>query len=686
MPSPSTPSDPSRQSRHPIRPALIVVLALTLLGASWWLIADIAGPDALMPRAWADALHVPALESPPYVGQELSFNDGAHRPPNSPQSMWVQYKSTKVNERTGRLVLHIENRSPSTGNLVFYLTRRPMPLSPGERITLEGSGELQTTDKRAEARLGFHAFDDQNHYVTEISDDRGKLVSGVEGKQALEQSHVRPQAANPHPRTITQLSPRLAVYNLAPGAKVDLTLDWSPPNISPLTKASTIQVTPWGASLSARPGKPWRFDVFGLGDANAPSPLTASIELRRGATLAFVSPARSAPSWATSGQVRDAWRLQLPASLSEGSYEARLTLHKGGRPHISQVLGQVDVSEKAGIWIGQNFHRYPGSSERSIGPLTLKPQFVRSFASDGWNPNEWWQGIDRYGWKGVDAWAQFHAPNGEKRLLLTFSGTPVWASTAPDQPSSMGWPGYAAPPRKELYPAYGRMVQATVARLKGRVMGVECWNEPDLAEFFTGSSTELADLCLLVRDHAKAVDPSISVICPQTTSARNLSLVMAAKTSDGRKLTDLCDFIGAHVYGAVGDDADGKPYDAFSLAQVVRDIQTTAARFGVNKPVAITEYGLSGCGSHPSEAHPQPFAAMSSADAGEALYQSLATLQASGVAMVAIYSYDEGNNDPGCRPGGSRARLLRLNSMGQQRPDPLVVDKFNQAVRDFGAQ
>jgi hypothetical protein len=335
---------------------------------------------------------------------------------------------------------------------------------------------------------------------------------------------------------------------------------------------------------------------------------------------------------------------------------------------------------------GMNFHRYPGSAEQAIGPLALNHQVARRISGDGWNPNVWWRGIDSYGWKGIDAWARFHAPKGEKRLLITFSGTPTWASAAPHQGSSMQLPGYAAPPRKELYPAYGRMVRATVERLQGQVLAVECWNEPDLGEFFTGTSTDMADLCGLVRDNAKSVDPSIAVICPQTTSVRNLALVMGAKTSDGRALPDLCDHLGIHIYGALGDDADGLPYDAYSVARVVRDIQTILARHGIHKPVAITEYGLITCEPHPTAAHPVPFARMSNEEAGEALYQSLATLQANGVALVALYSYDEGNNEPGCRPGGSRVRMMEMHGEGRQRPNPSLVGRFNQAVRDFGAR
>jgi hypothetical protein len=669
------------------RLGLVSLLAILLCGVSWWVIALIAGPDVFLPSAWAGASGAPRLEDPPYIGLEPSYNDGQQRPLNSANSLWIEHQTRKIDDRRGELRLRIENRSPVMGNVVVYLVRRAMKIDPGQQVSLTATATLVATDKQAEVGLGFHAYADQGPYVGQLGSPQATLVNGVEGAQALEMSYARPRAGdtNGGRQDIGMLSPRLAIYNIAPGAKLDLKVDWRSAGTDALRTDQAPTVTPWPAPLSAVPGRIWRFDALGLGSGALEGELTASIELRQGAKVAFKAD-RTTRAWGRTGTVRDPWRVPLPESVPPGTYEARLELRQGARSVVSQSLGTLQVAPHSGMWIGQTFHRYPGSAETKIGPLALSHQFVRSFANGAWDPNVWWPGVDRYHWKDIDKWARFHAPKGERRLLIVFSGSPTWASAAPDQPSSMKLPGYAAPPRKSLYPAYGRMVSATIERLKGRVMGVECWNEPDLAEFFTGSSTELADLCQLVHDNTKAVDPSIPVICPQTTSARALSLVMSARATDGRALHEMCDMIGNHVYGAMGDDAQGAAYDAFAVADVVRDIQSLMARHGVQKPVAITEYGLSSCGTRPTNAHPVPFVHMSNEAAGEALYQSLATLQASGVGLVALYSYDEGNTDPNCRPGGSRGRMLDLDAEGQQRPNRPVIERFNQAVRDFGAR
>jgi hypothetical protein len=666
---------------------LIGALTVALLGLSWWLVSMFGGADVLIPNAWGGtSLRTSELESPPYTGLEVHYQDGKQRPTNSPDALWIQQVSTRLDEHTGQLVIHLENRSSTKGDVVFYLSHRALALEPGERVTLSGSGELRATDKRTEAGIGFHAMNEQGQYLTQVTGELSMMVTGLDGVQPLQQSYERANHDGGQTASIAKLAPRLAIYNIAPAAKVDVTLKWSPVSITPAQATSTLKVEPWPAVSSTLPHAIWRFDVFGVGSASLPGALSESIALYKDGALAFKSAPQSAQAWRTTGTVRDAWRVPLPESLPQGLYDAKLELNQGDAPHATHPLGSIRISAKAGMLTGMSFHRYPGSSEHAIGSVALGHQFARSFTGEGWNPNVWWQGIDSYGWKGIDAWARFHAPKGERRLLITFSGSPTWASAAPDQPSSMQLLGYAAPPRKSLYSAYGRMVKATIERLEGRVMAVECWNEPDLAEFFTGTTTEMADLCQLVHNNAKAVDPAISVICPQTTTVRSLALVMNAKTSDGRPLPELCDHIGIHIYGALGDDAQGMAYDAYSVARVVRDVQAMAARHGVHKPMAITEYGLIACEPHPTTAHPVPFARMSSPAAGEALYQSLATLQASGVAMVALYSYDEGNNEPGCRPGGSRVRMMEVDAANRQRPNAAVVKGFKQAVRDFGAR
>jgi len=75
---------------------------------------------------------------------------------------------------------------------------------------------------------------------------------------------------------------------------------------------------------------------------------------------------------------------------------------------------------------------------------------------------------------------------------------------------------------------------------------------------------------------------------------------------------------------------------------------------------------------------------MPSSEAAEALYQSMAVFRAYGVSLLALYSYDHGDNNPGCRPGGSFIRMTQMDASGKQKIDPVVARRLNDAVTDFG--
>lgn len=386
-------------------------------------------------------------------------------------------------------------------------------------------------------------------------------------------------------------------------------------------------------------------------------PRVSLMNLEPGATV------RGTVRWAPSGGADDAEPQQAAARATAQAIAASVA--------PQQML------------IGASFHRYPGISERRFGPIQMDYQFARSLAADGMSGMEWWQGEDRYDWSQVDAWAAYHARSG-RGLLVVFSGSPRWASAAPNQPSAMDLPGYAAPPAKPYWPAYGRMVRETVKRLKGRLVGVECWNEPDLIGGFTGTPTELADLCKMVAENTKAVDTQVPVICPQPESPRGLGLVLGARTTQGEPIHQYCDYVGSHLYGHLPNDAQGRPYSTNAISDAVQRMRDASQRFGVNKPLAITEYGISGCGTTGSPAHPVTFGQMPSAEAGEAMYQAIRQFKSMNVGLLALYSYDHGDNHPQCRPGGSFIRTMKLGPDGAQQPDEAVIQRINQAVKEFG--
>ena len=229
--------------------------------------------------------------------------------------------------------------------------------------------------------------------------------------------------------------------------------------------------------------------------------------------------------------------------------------------------------------------------------------------------------------------------------MITFFGTPKWASARPDETSpycdvssAFRCGGLLAEPAPARMPAYQKMVIDTVARYRNQMFGVECWNEPafDAAgnpasnSFFSGSTTKLADVCKAIYIATKSVDATIPVYCPQAPSAGWLGSVLSARTSQNEPIHQFCDVIGAHAYDSYGTDKSGNDYSASHLGQEVAQMRAAASALAVHKPLAITEWGID-----------KTVYDWSSQARGDLMYQTLATAQELGISLIAIYSYDD---------------------------------------------
>ena len=163
-----------------------------------------------------------------------------------------------------------------------------------------------------------------------------------------------------------------------------------------------------------------------------------------------------------------------------------------------------------------------------------------------------------------------------------------------------------------------------------------------------------------------------------------MDFVYSARTSAGEPIHQFCDVVGAHLYNRLGSDARGRDYSKLRLRDGLEAMAAMSRKHGINKPLAITEFGISSCVAQGTPAYPQVFGRMRSEDAAEALYRSLAQMREFGVMMVALYSFDLLNRDPECLPGGSFIRMTELDAAGRQRVDPVVLRRVNDAVSDFG--
>ncbi len=595
----------------------------------------------------------------------------------------VNYRNGKAMDGRPYTEVELSNRASQSANYTLNLSTSRIALAEGQTYSLSTWVSVSGPIPRPVVmNLGFQLYQANGGYLSEWVDGAGAYQAGLGGAQQLKAEIAGGVPDQRSGRVPDSGFPRLAVYNIPAGSVfrfrfsgVVLTADSGVKGVQVLPvnalpqKVAPGAVLPLTVGLRGRPQEGSGEVVSSLallsvsGGSRVNLPSTHSLVLNH------------------SGRHEDVWQVRLPKIMPNGKYELWYELP---RQKVRTRLGVLEVSQAAGMWVGYSFHRYPGASESTLGPLQARYQLARSLASDLAYGVQWWLGPDEYDWRGLMRWAQFHANENERKLVMTFSGTPRWASAAPHQRSAMGLMGYAAPPAAVHRAAYQRMVKETVTRLKGRLLATECWNEPNSRDFFTGTQTDLADLCKAVYVSTKAVEPTVPVICPQADDPVHMDFVYSARTSAGEPIHQFCDVVGAHLYNRLGSDARGRDYSKLRLRDGLEAMAAMSRKHGINKPLAITEFGISSCVAQGTPAYPQVFGRMRSEDAAEALYRSLAQMREFGVMMVALYSFDLLNRDPECLPGGSFIRMTELDAAGRQRVDPVVLRRVNDAVSDFG--
>lgn len=652
-------------------------------GLLWGLLAPAAFADAL-PRGvnlLQSAALAGATGQPPHgmfhgVGYDGSAVRGGLFSPAGVLEVSYNYALTGSSRPQLEIVLH--NRSPKAANYTLSLSTQRVSFQAGDRLALSAKVSAVGVVDPVLMTLGWQFYRADGGYLSEGMAHAGTYRPHLGAQQLLRAEHDGGAPDTSTGQIPGSALPRLAVYNIPSGTRVSITLT------EPALVASSVGQGVWVRPLTRTlpdiaPGHVLPVSVM-VGAVPRAGEHASRLVLRAtdGKELGFQQSRRL--RFSTPGDVRDVWRVKLPETLAQGPYEL---IYELPSLKLRQALGTLRVRSDAGMWVGQAIHRYPGISERIFGPIQGDYQFVRSLASDFAHRMQWWTGPDKYDWRGLDSWAQFHGARG-KRLVFTFSGSPRWASASPDQYAAMGVPGNAAPPLAHLFPAYERMVKETVTRYKEHILATECWNEPNSRDFFTGTPTELADLCKRVYRATKQVSADIKVICPQVDDPSHLDWVYAAKTSDGEPLHQFCDLVGAHIYNRLAWDANGRDQAAQRLEDALEDMVAMSRKYGISKPLAVTEFGINSCVLRPSGAYPVVFGRMPSEVAAEALYQVVALFREFGVSMMALYSYDHGDTNPECRPGGSFIRMTKSDVWGNMSIDSVVARRVGDAVRDFG--
>ncbi len=580
-------------------------------------------------------------------------------------------------------------------NLFF---NQPVVASAADSYRVTVTAKIVATNMPVSIGLGFHLYDVAG-YLWESTTDYSQRLNGGGGAQSL-LHHF--QTGVPYAntgRTPSQIQPRLNIYLVA-GAQLQIRLK-SPwlGNAIHLASVGVDMRTGLPHRVSAAPGKVFKFTAGLQGRPASAAKAYVTLVSTTGVTQNFnhlvsvVDP-----------NFGDAWQVLLPAEMPAGDYSIRYQLRNAatgslvalqpdadvrvvaGAAGTTYEIGRLDVSATAGMSIGQHFHGHPGrigGNSRGTDPILVPYHFVRSHDSENVVGNSWWieDSVTRnpdgkFDWTEFDRWANFHATPGQKKLLITFFGTPVWASSNPTAPGPYG-PGITAPPQNMA--SYQRMVRDTVSRYRDRIFATECWNEPGTGPtgYFAGTGTQLADICKAIYVSTKAADPAIPVICP----AADLSWVLTLTTSQGEPLHQFCDWVGNHPYNSTGTDLVGADYSIDRLGDFVEQMELQLKQLGLNKPIALTEWGMF-CADRPSPAHPTHFHYMTSQSRGDLLYQMLAKAKEKGVVALGLYSYDSGKADADC-PFGYEG-IGSVDANGQYSYDAITAQRVSQAVRDFG--
>lgn len=615
----------------------------------------------------------------------------------------VAYRMTTGAGGAAVLAVDIENRSrQAVGHYALFLGEQ-RPARAGEVHRLTADVELEPGGFRGGLAAGFHLMGASGDYWGEASPPAGRADVFRSGRQQVRAEWVGGSEFERRGQAPARVFPRLTVQNIAPGTRLTLRIhrlnlelgrlpEWG---VWPLV--TTVQL-PSAGLFAAQ---------IRLVSAKASSPdLKSTLVMVDSRGKVVFQRSRPAPArWkASAGLLLDPWQFRVPAlaqDAEEETYDLFYGLQTAADDKPVKVtalassggtqagdaslvrLGSVRVARKGGVWLGATFHHYPasslGDSQRAIGSIRMKHAFARSFGNDHLML-PWWSlkgsGV-HHDWDRFERWSGFFSEKGSKSLLLVITGSPPSASRHPDRRDNpFGAPGFTAIPRD--LQKLGAVVEQAVQRYRDRVFAVECWNEPDVPGFFHGSQTEMADHCRVVHDAVKKVASQIPVLCPQVSTPENLGFVLGAQTSDGRPLTQYCDWLGAHVYRGLPADAQGRALSSESLADELLLLRRRVASYGLDKPLAITEFGFDRCMTHPAAGRGN-LDLMSDEMKAEAVHAGVATLVEHGVRMIGLYSYDLGDDASPCSRGG----YLWTTNPAVTRLNEVVVRRINDAFTDF---
>jgi len=162
-------------------------------------------------------------------------------------------------------------------------------------------------------------------------------------------------------------------------------------------------------------------------------------------------------------------------------------------------------------------------------------------------------------------------------VLLPLGGSPPWASARPAAPSPYQAGFSAEPANLDDWRTYVRTV---VSRYKGRIRAYEIWNEPNLKDFWSGTTDQMVALTKEASQIIHAVDPKAIVVSPSATADFGIPWLVEFLKKGGGQYVDV---IGYHFYVAKLPE---------ELVPLIQRVQQVISENGLaSKPLWNTEMG-----------------------------------------------------------------------------------------------
>jgi hypothetical protein len=201
-----------------------------------------------------------------------------------------------------------------------------------------------------------------------------------------------------------------------------------------------------------------------------------------------------------------------------------------------------------------------------------------------------------YDWTVLDHWIAAAQAN-HSPLLYTFSQTPQWASSNPDDQTCSYGPGQCAPPNDLNADGTGPnqhwrdfiTALATHAAGPTKVRYWEMWNEPAMPGYWTGTPAQLVRMAKDAREIILSIDPTAKMVSPPDLYNGDFFKKAWKAYADAGGL-NYADILAVHGSVRKYPPQCGVYPEASDFVQMMQDFHAFVAQYGMsNKPIWDTE-------------------------------------------------------------------------------------------------